>query len=187
MDAIDNTHPDGALPVISSADSGALAAAINEAIPPVGRPLPDKPHLIAESAIYLATDGFAWVKVAESPIVPPQWARWTWAVVKNHVYFYQQGLGAIIEILDGDNPKLLLLQHYNPTSIIGTRLQAQVVIEMGIDTYACDIAKESITVGDLGTYNIYNPTKTHIAAIVPELWQQQLGRFNALGVKMEAL
>lgn len=145
-------------------------------------PLPAIPHLVYQLELWFA-DGFGWTKIAACTNPSPNpWRWWTRAVVKNKVYFYQQGLGAIIEIAD-KTPKTLVINWYNPTSIIGTYNVMRWKINFHVHS-GCTTTQQAMDFGVLGDYQVNWLHKAHFAAMCPELWEKELA--NGIGLVFSA-
>lgn len=140
-------------------------------------PVPTVSHLIARKTLTLSNGGFNWVRVANCANPSPNpWKWWTYAIVNNRIYFYQQGLGAIIEIADL-NKQQVRLDWFNPTSIIGTVNCYHEVIT-GVLHSGCTTTSLTFTLGaSQPNATISNLNKAHIAAVADRLLAEKIRTF----------
>jgi hypothetical protein len=137
-------------------------------------PVPTVTHLTARKTIALVNNGFAWLKVAACANPSPNpWKWWTFAILKNKLYFYQQGLGAIVEIADTVLQQIVI-NWYNPTSIIGTANCHTEIVHSVLNS-GCTTTQQSMSFGSaLLPVTLTNLNKAHIAAVAPELWAEKI-------------
>jgi hypothetical protein len=129
-------------------------------------PLPAITHLVAQKTISLVDDaGFGWTKIDEALATSPSpWRLWSYAIVRNRNYFYQQGLGALIRISSLD-ARTVLLEWLNPSSIIGNANAYKWTVEGSIDTSNANSVTFVFDFGAaLGTVRIVQMNKAHEAA-----------------------
>lgn len=145
----------------------------------VADPVPTVTHLVAQKTIALVADaGFGWTKIAEPLATSPSpWMLWSYAIVRNRNYFYQQGLGALIRIGSLD-ARTVLLEWMNPSSIIGTADAYKWIVEGSIDTATAVENTLTFDFGDgLGQLAISHMHKTHVAAAYVATLSAQLRAF----------
>jgi hypothetical protein len=85
-------------------------------------PTPDITHLHLRKTVTWTGLGFTWLPVAMAGIgsagpVDEQ-GIWSYGVVNNIIYFYQQGLGRFVSI-SSLSPTVLAVDSWNPTFIVG--------------------------------------------------------------------
>ena len=140
-------------------------------------------HVIAISSL---PAGFAWTKVAESPMgaISP-WGWWTHAVVTNKIYFYQQGLGYILQITDDGTTNKVLFKKYNPTFIIGTYKVKHWQVRITVDTDATPDATQEIGLTDHLSLLVTGTDKTHIVADLHNTWKDRVSMLWGMGGTIE--
>jgi hypothetical protein len=148
-------------------------------------PVPSITHLIAQKEIALVNGGFAWIRIAggANPSENP-WKWWSHAVVKNKIYFYQQGLGSIVEITD-KHPSCVVINWYNPLSIIGTTNVYRWLISIGLNS-GCTTTAQTVDFGAvLGSRTISNLHKAHRTAAAAQIWEETIRSFITSAVSAE--
>jgi hypothetical protein len=142
-------------------------------------PVPAITHLVAQKTISLVDGaGFGWTKIVEALATSPSpWMLWSYAVVRNRNYFYQQGLGALLRISSVD-ARTVLLEWLNPSSIIGTVDAYKWTIEGSIDTASATEHTLTFDFGtELGQLAISHMHKAHVAAAYAATLSSQLRAF----------
>jgi hypothetical protein len=150
-------------------------------------PTPSIAHLAIQQYILFPDDGFTWTKVLTGKLYcASPWRWWTYAVVKNKLYFYQNALGYIAELTSESSQKLIINQ-YNTTYIIGNYIAHTWTIEGNVDSTADEIgAQQQIESTELAIDHSYTMLhKAHIAAYAPTYWTQWFNQYIGQGSTRE--
>jgi hypothetical protein len=147
-------------------------------------PTPAVAHLTARKTLTLSNGGFNWVKVAGCTNPSPNpWKWWTYAIVNNRIYFYQQGLAAIVEIAD-NHKQQVRIDWFKPASIIGTVDCYHEVVTLSYDSQ-CTTTSQTLTLSArLPTVTLTHLDKAHIAAVADRLWVEKVRTFLDTEIKV---
>lgn len=151
------------------------------AVPTIDITTPGEPHVTSRQTITFTESKCEWTLVAFSELGSPNpWALWTWGIVNNKIYFYQQGLGVIIRIY-GSEKGVVVVDDLEPTYIIGSVDQFQWHINGTDNNLNCTDTKKSILIPGLGDFYAYNLDKAHFVKDVIQQWENQLYALVGIG------
>lgn len=188
------THTGDTLLIGMSPDGLYMKSVAGNAVPTtddnINTPDPDADtlrgrHLIGWEDITMPQGKCDWIRIANAPLGSPNpWSLWTYAIVNNKLYFYQQGLGYIVHIY-GHEKDIIRVDRLEPSYIIGEVDQYQWIIN-GVDSNtSCTDTEKSIQIPGVGTFYVFNLDKAHYVKNIKQIWLDSTLGFLGQGVRVE--
>ena len=105
--------------------------------------------------------------------VPNPWALWTYALVKEHIYYYQQGLGHVID-LSSSIRGTIRADFKELTSLVGTYDVYNWTVD-GIDNnLTCTDTQKELTISTLGSAFVDKLDKAHYVSDLELRWNDTI-------------
>ena len=141
-------------------------------------------HLIGWVEVTMPQGKCKWTNLISSPLGSPNpWALWTWAIVNNNLYFYQQGLGYIAHFYGLEKNKVQI-DKLEPFYIIGTVPQYRWTISAQDADAACTDTWKALSIAGMGEFRLDYLDKAHYVADVVARWQESTLGFLGAGFQV---